>query len=151
MVCRTNETTGSEQSRPDDQRRTVEASGTRSASFSLGEAFSHEQCSLKRRHNAWQRANKLKWLYGRENSGRKVKVLAQLEQRPRRIPIQSWCSSCACLRRRPCPTIESCSQTGHRRKMISSESSAQPAASCSGPADTGTKRIVTSKGLRRRR
>ena len=31
----------------------------RSASFSFGAAFSHEQCSLKRRSNAWQRANKL--------------------------------------------------------------------------------------------
>ena len=39
---------GSEQSKPDDQRRTVEASGTRSASFSFGAAFSQEQCSLNR-------------------------------------------------------------------------------------------------------
>ena len=32
--------------------------------------------------------------------------------------------------------------------MIWSQSSAQHAASCSGPDDAGTKRIVTSKGLR---
>jgi len=89
VACRTNETGGSEQSRPDDQRRTVEASGTRSGSFSFGEALSHEQCSLMRRHNARQRANKLKWVYGRENNGRKVNVVPQLEQRPRRIAIQS--------------------------------------------------------------
>jgi hypothetical protein len=89
MVWRTNEAAGSDQSKPDDQRRTVEASGTRSASFSFGEAFSHEQCSAKRLHNAWQRANKLKWVYGSDNSGRKVKVVPQIEQRPRRIPIQS--------------------------------------------------------------
>src|ERR1700726_2016004 len=44
--------------------------------------------------------------------------------------------------------IESCLQTGHRRKMVSSESSAQQAASCSSGADTGTKRIVTSNGSR---
>jgi hypothetical protein len=67
----------------------VEASGTRSASFSFGAAFSQQQWSLNRRHNAWQRANKLKWVYGSENSGRNVKVIPQLEQRPRRIPIQS--------------------------------------------------------------
>lgn len=60
MVWRTNETAGSDQSKPDDQRRMVEASGTRSLSFSLGEALSHEQCSFKRCHSAWQRANKLK-------------------------------------------------------------------------------------------
>jgi hypothetical protein len=52
------------------------------------------------------------------------------------------------LRRRPWPTIESCSQTGHRRKIISSESSAQRAASRSSGTDTGTKRIVTSHGSR---
>jgi hypothetical protein len=88
MVWRTNEAAGSDQSKPDDQRRIVEASGTRSASFSFGEAFSHEQCSAKRLHNAWQRANKLKWVYGSDNSGRKVNVVPQIEQRPRRIPIQ---------------------------------------------------------------
>ena len=44
---------------PFDQRRTVEGSGKRSASLSFGNAFSHEQCSTKRRSNAWQRASRL--------------------------------------------------------------------------------------------
>jgi hypothetical protein len=44
--------------------------------------------------------------------------------------------------------IDSCSQTGHRRKMILSQSFAQSASSLSGGAETGTKRIVTSKGFR---
>ena len=60
MIWRTNETADSDQSKPDDQRRTVEVSGTRSPSFSFGEDLSHEQCSFKRCHSAWQRANKLK-------------------------------------------------------------------------------------------
>ena len=44
--------------------------------------------------------------------------------------------------------IVSCSQIGHRRKMIWSQSSAQQAASRSSGTDTGTKRIVTSHGFR---
>ena len=43
--------------------------------------------------------------------------------------------------------IESFSQTGQRRKMISSESSVQPEACRSDATDTGTKRIVTSHGF----
>jgi hypothetical protein len=42
--------------------------------------------------------------------------------------------------------IESRSQTGHRRKMILSQSSAQSVASLSGPAETGTKRVVPRRG-----
>jgi hypothetical protein len=42
--------------------------------------------------------------------------------------------------------IESRSQTGHRRKMISSQPSAQSVARLSGPAETETKRIVSHRG-----
>src|ERR1700676_4113693 len=42
--------------------------------------------------------------------------------------------------------IESRSQTGHRRKMILSQSSAQSVAILSGPAETETKRIVPHRG-----
>jgi hypothetical protein len=59
-VFRRKQIAGWEESTPLDQRRTVEGSGNRSGSFSLGDAFSHEQCSAMRRHNAWQRASKLK-------------------------------------------------------------------------------------------
>src|ERR1700739_4136236 len=44
--------------------------------------------------------------------------------------------------------IESCSQIGHRRKMIWSQPSAHQGATCPTPADTGTKRIVSSHGSR---
>src|SRR5580693_7533281 len=42
--------------------------------------------------------------------------------------------------------IESRSQTGHRRKIILSQSSAQSVAILSGPAETETKRIVPHRG-----
>ena len=42
--------------------------------------------------------------------------------------------------------IESRLQTGHWRKMILSQSSAQSVASLSGPAETETKRIVSHRG-----
>src|SRR5450432_1597960 len=42
--------------------------------------------------------------------------------------------------------IESRSQTGHRRKIILSQSSAQSVASLSGAAETETKRIVPHRG-----
>src|ERR1017187_6275985 len=42
--------------------------------------------------------------------------------------------------------IESRSQIGHRRKMISSQPSAQSVASLSGPAETETKRIAPHRG-----
>src|SRR6266702_648311 len=42
--------------------------------------------------------------------------------------------------------IESRSQTGHRRKMILSQSSAQSVASLPGAAETETKRIVPHRG-----
>src|ERR1035437_1403818 len=42
--------------------------------------------------------------------------------------------------------IESRLQTGHQRKMILSQSSAQSVASLSSPADTKTKRIVPHRG-----
>jgi hypothetical protein len=44
--------TGWERSRPLDQRRSVEESGTRLGSLSVGVASSQEQCSTKRRRNA---------------------------------------------------------------------------------------------------
>jgi len=44
---------------PRDQRRSVEGSGTRSGSLSVGVASSQEQCSSKRRRSAWPRASKL--------------------------------------------------------------------------------------------
>src|SRR5580704_10403179 len=42
--------------------------------------------------------------------------------------------------------IESRSQTGHRRKIMLSQSSAQSVAILSGPAETETKRIVPHRG-----
>ena len=77
-----------------------------------------------------------------------MNVIPHFEQTPRRIPIQSWYASWACFFRRPWPTIESFSQNGHRRMMISSQSSAQRAASCSNGTHVVTKRIVTSHGSR---
>jgi hypothetical protein len=63
-------------------------------------------------------------------------------QRPRRIPIQSWCASCACLRRRPWPTIKSHPQIGHRREMTSAQFAAQSVSSLSGETESGINRIV---------
>jgi len=73
---------------------------------------------------------------------RKVKVFRQPVQRPRRIPIQSWCSSWACLRRRPWPMIESHSQIGHRRKMTSAQLAAHSASSLCAGAESGINEIV---------
>ena len=53
------------------------------------------------------------------------------------------------MKRRPYMTA--LSQTGQWRKMISSQSSAQPAAALSSETETGTKRIVTSQGFCSRR
>src|ERR1035438_8862259 len=47
--------------------------------------------------------------------------------------------------------IESRLQTGHRRMMFSSQSSAQSTSSFSGGTETGIKRTVTSRALPRRR
>src|SRR5271157_2992971 len=47
-VRRRKEAAGWERSRPSDQRRRVEGSGTRSGSFSVGVASSHKQCSSQR-------------------------------------------------------------------------------------------------------
>jgi hypothetical protein len=51
-VWRRKEPAGWERSKPPDQRRRVEGSGTRSGSFSVGVASSHEQCSIKCRRSA---------------------------------------------------------------------------------------------------
>jgi hypothetical protein len=45
-----------------------------------------------------------------EKATEESEVLPQPRRRPRRTPIQSGCSSCACLQRRPWPMIESRSQ-----------------------------------------
>jgi len=80
-----------------------------------------------------------------------AKVFPQPWQRPRRISIQSWCSSCACLRRCPWPIIESRSQAGHRRKMTSAQLAAQSVSRLYGGTESGINRIVAhwSSVLRR--
>src|SRR5580692_8375670 len=62
------------------------------------------------------------------------------------MPIQSCCSSCACLRRRPWPMIESRSQTGHRRKMTSAQFAAQSVSNLCGGMESGINRIVDHWG-----
>jgi hypothetical protein len=78
-----------------------------------------------------------------------VKVFPQPGQRPRRIPIQSWCSSWACLRRRPWPMIESHSQIGHRRKMTSAQLAAHSASSLCAGVESGINEIVLVGALPR--
>jgi hypothetical protein len=70
-----------------------------------------------------------------------VKVLPQSWQIPRRIPIQSWYSSCACLRRRPWPIMESHLQNGHRRSRAFL-SRAQSLSILSDGAESGIKTIA---------
>ena len=75
-----------------------------------------------------------------------MKVFPQPLQRPRRIPIQSWCASCACLRRRPWPMIKSHPQIGHGRKMASAQFAAQSVSNLSGETESGINRIVLHRG-----
>ena len=82
-------------------------------------------------------------MYGRENDGRKVIVLPQKLHHPRRIEIQSWRSSCACLLRRPWPTTESCRHCGHCRETRSA-SAFQSVPGLSSAPEYWTKRITAA-------
>jgi hypothetical protein len=71
-----------------------------------------------------------------------VKVFWHSGQRPRRIPIQSCCLSCACLRRRPWPTIDGCWQTGHHRGNCARLISVTPGSLLSSADGSAIKRIT---------
>jgi len=75
-----------------------------------------------------------------------VNVRPQRLQIPRRILIQSCVSSWACLRRRPCPIIESHVQMGQVRIICLAAAAAQSSAGLSDGAESGIKRIVLSGG-----
>jgi len=71
-----------------------------------------------------------------------VKVRRQDLQMPRRTSIQSWVSSWACLRRQPCPVIESHKHFGQRRGICSLPVAAQSKSGLQGSPWSGIKTIV---------
>ncbi len=107
-------------------RRRVDGSGEREGSLQCGAACSTDSPAAML-SQACCRQRKLKCAEGASQSGKMVKVLLHGRQIPRRIQIQSWHWSCACLRRRPWPMMVSSQHRGQRR---GSSSNGKAALSC---------------------